>query len=116
MIQDLILTYGQISYDSVDFLFNIKPTIHASIVIINNGNKARYIVTVRTYTRSYFWIESNMSFLKECAHTWYYHLLCKLANIVFDCLLRDSCSAPITNLDLILSSTQESIDHNLGFH
>ena len=44
---------------------------------------------------------------KELAHTWSYHLLCKHANIVFDCCSLNMSSAPTLNLDLILSNTQE---------
>ena len=44
---------------------------------------------------------------KELGHTSSYHLLYKLSSIVFDYFLRNMSSAPIPNLDLILSSTRE---------
>ena len=52
---------------------------------------------------------------KELAHTSSYHLLCKLSSIVFGCCLLNMSSAPSLNLDLILSSTRESIDRIPGF-
>ena len=112
----LVRSQGKVFYDAINFLFYFFSTMHAFIKIMHNWNKTCRKFTVGAYSRCNFRSKFYGSSFKELAHIWFYHLPCRHANIVFDCLHRDNYNVPIPNSDLILSSTRESIDHSPGFH